>query len=345
MTSQDTVNVLIASPLEPEHVQRIAAVDPRVRVLHDPSLIPASQYVADHKGNHPVLDAEAEARWRSMLAEADVAFDFDWFEPAKLAENAPNLKWVQGTSSGIGQFISKTGLGSTDIAFTTASGVHEIPLAEFAITGLFYFIKELPLLAATKAKHHWQRYTTRQLAGKRVMVVGLGHVGKRTVRSLAALGVDTVAVGRDGRNYDLPEAGTLASASDMDALLPTVDAIVLCMPLTDETRDMITRERINLLPKGAILVNIARGGVIDEPAMLEALQTGQLGGAALDVFATEPLPADSAFWELDNVIVSPHSASTVDAENGLITDIFVDNLRRYLDGAPLTRVYEHSAGY
>jgi phosphoglycerate dehydrogenase-like enzyme len=108
---------------------------------------------------------------------------------------------------------------------------------------------------------------------------------------------------------------------------------------------MITRERIDLLPEGAILVNIARGGVIDEPAMLEALQSGRLGGAALDVFATEPLPADSPFWELDNVIVSPHSASTVDAENGLITDIFVDNLRRYLDGAPLAHVYERTAGY
>nr|WP_246376279.1 D-2-hydroxyacid dehydrogenase [Conyzicola lurida] len=280
-----------------------------------------------------------------MLAQAEVAFDFDWFEPAKLPQNAPNLKWVQGTSSGIGQFVTKTDLGTSDIVFTTASGVHEIPLAEFALTGILHFIKEVPLLTATKARHHWQRYTTRQLAGKRVMVVGLGHVGKRTVGSLTALGVDTVAIGRDGRSYDLPEAGTLASVADMDALLPTVDAIVLCMPLTDETNGMITRERIGLLPEGAILVNIARGGVIDEPAMLEALQSGRLGGAALDVFATEPLPADSPFWELDNVIVSPHSASTVDAENGLITDIFVDNLRRYLDGAELAHVYERTAGY
>lgn len=345
MSESEQITVLITSPLEQDQIDRIAAVDPRIRLLHDPSLIPTSRYVADHKGVHPTLDAAGEAAWRGMLAQADVCFDFDWFEPTKLVENAPNLKWVQGTSSGIGQFLGKSGLGDSDLIFTTASGVHSIPLAEFALTGILHFIKELPLLTQMKARHHWERYTTRQLAGKRVMVVGLGHVGTRVITSLDALGVETVAVGREGRDYDLPSSSTFITTTAMDAYLPAVDALVLCTPLTPETTNLLDARRIGLLPRGAILVNIARGGVVEEEAMYAALVDGQLGGAALDVFATEPLPEDSPFWELDNVIVSPHSASTVDVENELITTIFIDNLRRWIDGEPLTHVYRREVGY
>ena len=341
----ETLTVVIASPLEDEHLDRIRAVDPRIEVLHDASLLPTPNYIADHKGSHPVLDAAQQERWRGMLARADVLFDFDWFEPSLLRTNAPRATWVQATSSGLGQVIARNGFDPQGLLLTTAAGVHSIPLAEFAVTGILYFVKELPLLQQIRAERRWEQYTARQLAGMNVMVVGLGSVGRRTVASLSALGVAVTAVGRDGREYDVPTASRRGSISTMTDLLPSVDAVVLCCPLTDETRGLFGAEQFAALPEGAILVNIARGGVVDEPAMLDALTTGRLGGAALDVFATEPLPSESPFWQLENVIVSPHSASTVSSENHLITDIFVENLRRRLDGRDLVNVYDVARGY
>ncbi len=344
-TFGDEVAVLIASPLEPEQVERIRLADPRIRLLHDPALIPRPRYVADHKGIHPVLTAEQETRWRSMLAEADVSFDFDWFEPAELRANAPRLRWVQATSSGIGQFVAKTDLPTDQLVLTTAAGVHSVPLAEFALMGVLHFVKDVPLLTRVAAARRWARYTTSQLAGRRVLVVGLGHVGRRVVETFHALGTEVVGVGRTDRDYGTPAGVRTVDMAALDDELASADAVVLCCPLTPETHGLIGAAQLRRMKPTAILVNIARGGVVDEGALLDALTSDRIAGAALDVFETEPLPEESPFWDLANVIVSPHSASTVDVENRLIVDIFVDNLRRWLAGEPLQNVYDPARGY
>ena len=339
-----SVRVLIASAFEPEHVQRIAAVDPRIEVLQAPELLPVPRYEADHHGPARSLsDAELD-RWRGMLAAAQVSFDFDWLAPADMAANCPELRWVQATSSGIGQFLQRTGLDRSEITFTTAAGVHAVPLAEFALTGVLYFVKELPLLAERQAAHQWLRYTTRQLAGRRVMVVGLGQVGRKVADVFAAMGVEVWGVARDP-GLEVSSVTRLTDVAGMDALLPGAAAIVLCCPLTPQTLGLLDRRRLRLLPAGAVVVNIARGQVIDEPALIEALADGHLGGACLDVAATEPLPPESPLWDMRNVLISPHSASTVDRENAALTDIFCDNLRRWLDGRPLRNVYSREKGY
>jgi glyoxylate/hydroxypyruvate reductase A len=128
-------------------------------------------------------------------------------------------------------------------------------------------------------------------------------------------------------------------------VLPDVDALVLACPLTEQTRHLIGERELALLPPGAVVVNIGRGQVIDEDALIAALSSGRLGGACLDVFATEPLPASSPLWGMPNVIISPHSAATVATENGLLTDLFTDNLQRWLAGRPLRNVYDRAAGY
>jgi glyoxylate/hydroxypyruvate reductase A len=179
MSAADSVQVLIASSLERELVDRIAAVDPRVNVLFAPDFLPIPQYRADHHGPHRELTSGQLAEWRSLLAAADVSFDFDWYAPAAMASNCPNLRWIQASSSGIGQFLERTELNRSDITFTTAAGVHAVPLAEFALTGVLYFVKQLPALAERQAAHHWERYTGQQLAGRRVLVVGLGQVGRK----------------------------------------------------------------------------------------------------------------------------------------------------------------------
>jgi phosphoglycerate dehydrogenase-like enzyme len=251
---------------------------------------------------------------------------------------------VQASSSGIGQFMERTRLGDSGITFTTAAGVHAIPLAEFALTGVLYFVKELPELTRRQSVHSWERYTTRQLAGRRVTVVGLGQVGRKTCEVFSALGAKVTGVAR-GADAPAIAGGTVVAVDALDDVLPHSDAIVLCCPLTPQTRGLLSARRLRLLPPGAVVVNIARGPVIDETAMIQALADGRLGGAFLDVAAVEPLPADSPLWDMPNVVISPHSASTVDTENATITSLFCDNLRRWLDGGPLRNVYSQEKGY
>jgi glyoxylate/hydroxypyruvate reductase len=340
-----TTTVLVASPLEPELVDQVRSSVDGVEVLFEPELLPVPRYPCEHGGTKPDLDDTQSRRWSELLVAAEVAFDFDWREPAAMAANAPRLRWVQATSAGIGGFVSRTGLDRTDITFTTAAGVHAVPLAEFALTGVLDLAKGLPHLRAQQAAHRWERYATSSVRGRRAVVVGLGSIGRETVRLLEAVGLEVVGVGRPGRAYDAPGAARVVSTDDLDAVLPGADVVVLATPLTDETAGLLSRARIEALPSGAIVVNVARGPVLDEEALVDALSSGHLAGAALDVFTVEPLPASSALWDMANVIVSPHSASTLVSENAAIVDLFVDNLRRFLGGRPLRNTYDATRGY
>jgi glyoxylate/hydroxypyruvate reductase len=354
------VTILVASPLEAEHAARIEATDPRVSVLYEPGLLPVPRYPADHTGVPRALSAAGLDRWSSLRAQADVSFDFDWQAPAEMARNCPRLRWVQGTSAGIGGFLERTGLARSSLVFTTASGVHGTPLAEFTLLGLLHFAKGGPELARWQQERHWERHAGRQVAGSRALLVGLGGVGRAVARLLAAAGVQVVGAGRTecggsqhgrsqhGRSQhgrDVPGVASYVSVQQIGRVLPDVDALVLACPLTRQTRHLIGERELALLRPGAVVVNISRGQVIDEDALIAALRSGHLGGACLDVFATEPLPASSPLWGMANVIISPHSASTVAAENGLLTELFTDNLRRWLDGRPLRNVYDRAAGY
>jgi glyoxylate/hydroxypyruvate reductase len=343
--TDDRVSVLIATPLEPEHVARIGAVDPRIHVLYEPDLLPVPRYPADHGGVRPELSAAELARWSQLRRAADISFDFDWLEPAQITRNCPRLRWVQATSAGIGGFLQRTGLADSGLVFTTAAGVHGVPLAEFTLLGLLYFAKGMPVLNRWKAGRHWERHATGQLAGSQALLVGLGGIGTQVARLLSAAGVTVHGAGRPGRSYDLEGIASYTDTASIALVLPGMDALILACPLTAETEGLIGARELARLPAGAVVVNLARGQVIDEDALIAALASGHLGGACLDVFATEPLPESSPLWDLDNVIISPHSASTAEAENGLITELFCTNLRRWLDGAPLRNVFSRSAGY
>jgi phosphoglycerate dehydrogenase-like enzyme len=175
--------------------------------------------------------------------------------------------------------------------------------------------------------------------------VGLGSIGRETCALLAGAGLEVWGVGRPGRTYDVPSASRVIDTDALDDALPHADAVVLACPLTKETSGLLSRERLALLPSGAVLVNVSRGQVVDEPALIDALEDGRLGGAALDVFAVEPLPVESPLWAREDVLVSPHSASTLPSENAAIVDLFCDNLRRFLDGRPLRNLYRPDDGY
>ena len=333
------LNVLIGTYLEPEHVDTIATCDGSIDVLYAPDLLPTPRYACDHTGIPRHLSPAEQGTWDDLLARADVAFDFDWQAPAGLPWRAPGLRWVQATSAGIGGFMRSTGLDHAKIIATTAAGIHALPLAEFALAGALHFAKGFPQLRAWQQHRHWERYTTSLLAGRRVTVVGLGSIGREVVRLFTAMRTEITCVVRSGAG------ASRVDFRHLDDILPTTDVLVLSCPLTEETANLVGPRQLAKLPPHAILVNVARGGVVDEQALIEALMAGELAGACLDVFATEPLPADSPLWIMDNVIVSPHSASTVATENAALTELFVDNLRRYLLGAPLRNVYQPDRGY
>src|SRR5262252_6123423 len=162
--ADDQLRVLIASPLEPQHVARIGAANSRVSVLYEPGLLPVPRYPADHAGIPRELSAADLDRWAGLRRQADVSFDFDWQAPADMAGNCPRLRWVQGTSAGIGGFLDRTGLARTSLVFTTASGVHGTPLAEFTLLGLLHFAKGGSELARWQQERRWERRAGRQVA-------------------------------------------------------------------------------------------------------------------------------------------------------------------------------------
>lgn len=342
MRGRSRPKVLICSQLEPDNVQRIAD-SAACELLYEPELLPTSRFPGDHGGDAPSLTAVQHQRWSALLAEAEIAFDFDWRSPGTMTEAAPHLRWVQATSAGIGEFVQRHGLDEADLMLTTAAGTHADPLAEFAVAGALHFVKDVPGLLAAQRERRWQRGVCGQLAGRRATVVGLGSIGRRVVELYSSLGLRVTGVGRPGRRYDLPVR--VVDTDGLDAELPDTDILVLACPLTPQTTDLINAARVALLPPGAIVVNVARGAVIDETALIAALTSGHLAGAALDVFTVEPLPSGSPLWDLPNVLLSPHSASTAAQENEVLTDLFIDNLLRYLDGRELRNRYHGERGY
>ena len=346
------LKLVVASYLEPDLVAAIAAVDPaRLDVVYEPSLLPKPRYAADHVGAPLVRTQEEEARWRALLAAADVLFDFDHTNLDALPVLAPKVQWLQATSAGIGQLVARQGYTTRmpRTIFTTASGVHAQPLAEFAALAMLAFSRGLFTMIAQQREKRWERFAASDLVGKTALIYGYGSIGEEVARQTRALGVTCVGVNRSGRAGALRSGGDLGVAvhppSALHALLPAASFLVLAAPHTKETEKVIGARELALLPKGAIVINVARGALIDEPALVEALATGHLGGAALDVFATEPLPAASPLWAMPSVLVSPHSASTSARENALIVDLFCANLRKFLAGEPLENVLDVSVGY
>ncbi|MEI2616975.1 MAG: D-2-hydroxyacid dehydrogenase [Thermomicrobiales bacterium] len=330
-----THRVMITTPLEAEHVDRIRREAPAgVDVIYEPDLLPPTRYTADHNGiddyHHT---SEQAARWAELLATADILFDFP---PGRLHphEASPRVGWIQTTSAGVGRTVATMGIKPGELIITTASGVHVRPLAEFVMMALLMVVKEHDRLRNDQAAHRWVRFCSDELSGKVIAIVGPGKIGSEIIRISRCFDMRPVATARDCRPERAAELGVerLYRRDELHEMLGIADAIVLCAPHTPETENIMDRAAFNAVAPGAVFINIGRGPLVDEAALLEKLLDGTIRFAALDVFRTEPLPADSPFWDLPNVLINPHSASTSDRENGRITDIFLHNLRCYVEG-------------
>lgn len=339
------ITALIASFLESDCIDAIREAVPDVKVSYEPELLPPPRYPADHDGREFDLAEHGQRRWRDLLRSADVMFDFDWESPEVMPVRCPNLRWLQATSAGIGDVVEKSHLADAPFAITTAAGVHAGPLTEFVIGGLLYLVRDFPRLEQDKADRRWERWASHEIAGKSALIVGLGSVGRRVGLALHHLDVRVTGLARRAQSETPDGFSKVITSAELEADLPSTDFLIICCPLTNETRGLIGRTEIDLLPEGAIVTNIGRGPVIDENALLTNLRGGRLRGAILDVFDEEPLPLDSPFWTLKNVVVSPHSASTVAGENARLTALFIANLKRFSSGEPLLNRFESTRGY
>jgi phosphoglycerate dehydrogenase-like enzyme len=225
---------------------------------------------------------------------------------------------------------------------TTASGVYSGPLAEFALMAMLQHAKELDRLRREKAGRVWRQGATGTLERKTLCVVGMGSIGRAIAERARPFGMRVVGVKRTVRDDEVRNyADELYPTAELHTALGEADYVAVTLPGTPETRRLIDAEAIAAMRQGAYFVNVGRGAVVDEAALVEALQDGHLSGAALDVFEVEPLPEESPLWGLDNVIISAHTTDVVpDLINGAQTDLFCENLRRYLSGEDLINVLD-----
>jgi len=340
-TTTKPIAVAIATPLEPEFVERIAVVDDRLEVRFEPDLLPPARFRGDHRGVEGFRrTAGQEARWGQLLADAEILFGLPGDSPqtlAKLVRENTALRWVQATVDGAGERARAAGLTEEEldrVQITGASGIHAGPLAEFAMFGILAFAKQLPRLIADTQARRWEHYPMTDLAGKTLLVIGLGSIGTEVARLGKAFGMHVSGVNRTGRDI-VPGVETIRPPRFLGDLLPTAHAVVLTLPLTEQTAGMIGADQISRMREDAVLVNVGHGAVVDEQALIRGLNQGQPAAAVLDVFATEPLAPESPLWRMPNVLISPHTAALSMQENERIVVLFMENLRRYLRGSDL----------
>jgi len=288
-----------------------------------------------------VSDAESLAR---SLPTADVLFiwDYRYANIASLLGQASRLRWIQVASVGVDPILSPEFLAS-DIVLTNSRGVFDAAIAEYVAGLLLAHSKDLWVTRAKQAGHEWNQRLTRRLTGQRVVVVGTGSIGRQIAHMLKLLGVEVELVGR--RAALDPVFGAVRPSTELAAVVAGADALVLAAPLTVETRGLVDAKVLRALGPQGYLVNVARGPMVREVDLLDALRSGGISGAALDVFDTEPLPGFSPFWSLPTVVVSPHMSAEFVGFEGDLVDIFADNLRRWVQGQPLANVVDKALGY
>jgi len=337
--SPDTIRVIVAMNFSDDIMAQLRAVSPRY-------------HIERHFPNVP----------ESAIAEAEVLYTLGYFpDPAR----APRLRWIQTHSAGIDHAASQPIMQAEDVDITTSSGIHATPMAEYCLMMMLAFAYKLPLMLRLQGRAEWpdkqhKAFAPRELRGLTVGIVGYGSVGRELARLADGVGMTVLAAKRDLKHPELPEdkyqeAGIGDPTGEIPARLyppealasmaAECDFLVLIAPLTGDTRHLVGEDVLNTMKKTAVLINVARGSVVDEKALISALAAGKIAGAALDVFEEEPLSATSPLWQMENVIISPHIAGNSSRYHEKAAALFAENLQRYIEKRPLLNRLERKRGY
>jgi len=336
-----SLNVLVIAPAfdrslphaDEEDLRRIALAGPGINVTDASELA-----IAEFRG-----DPTAREKLDAMLAEAEVIYGL--ILPQNLLVRAPRLKWVQTMSAGVDRF-ARMDIWQSPVIITGVSGIHATPIGEFVLEFMLMFAKRAPQCFQMKQNREWKRFMPSVLRGKTVGIVGLGNIGKEVARLSKAFGMRVIANRRSVTKLNRARyVDKLLPAEQLNQLLSESDYVVVATPLTPETRGLIGEKELRAMKPSAYIINIARGGMIDEQALIRALEEKRIAGAGLDVVATEPLSPESRLWDFDNVILSPHVAGGMEDYMERATEVFCENLKRYLNGKKLLNVVDRKRGY
>lgn len=291
-----------------------------------------------------VVVTRERARIEEDLPEIRVALGMF---PHDLVSRAERLEWLQLWSAGADSLLRRPEVMDSDVVITNSAGVHAVPISEHVFAYLLAFARGMHRAVRDQVAGRWQAQREAdlfELYDKTMLIVGAGHIGARIAALGDAFGMRVIAVRRDATR-PVPGAAEVHATEALDELLPTADFVVSTAPLTPETRGMFGARQFAAMRSSAYLVNIGRGGTIEETHLVAALRSGQIAGAGLDVFEQEPLPADSPLWGMDNVIITSHYAGATPRYAERVLEIFLDNLRRFQAGEELRNVVDRRLGY
>jgi len=340
------VAVALTYAVEERDLERLRRVSPLVRVLPVAHLA-RQEYVLHSEGK------ESSEEYRRVKAELDAALAqaevlLLWREPRNLAQRIPNVKWIQLMGVGVDSLPNRE-VARASVIITHAAGNTSRQMAEYVLGSMLYFVKRVPELREQQRRHQWDRRTMVHsgLAERTMGIVGLGHIGSEVAHLARGFDMRVLATRRSAQARREGEQGVdlLYPPHELDHLLAASDFVALTLPLTPETEGIINEQRLRVMKPTAYLINVSRGRLIDEPALIAALKEGRLAGAALDVFQKEPLPPESELWDLPTVLISPHVAGNVDTWAHGCVEVMAKNLERYLSGKPLENMVTAERGY
>lgn len=297
------------------------------------------------------IEARAEVRYvdaaglARALPGAQALFLWDFFSCA-VRDNwahADALQWIHVAAAGIDTLMFDE-LVASDVVVTNARGIFDRPIAEFVLGSILAVAKDFRGSLELQRRREWRHRETRRVAGTHALVIGTGSIGRETARLLRAVGIEVSGAGRTARGGD-PDFGEIVASENLAAHVSDVDHLVVIAPLTDSTRNLVNADVLSAMKPGSHLINVARGPIVDEDALLDALEHGPLAAATLDVFHTEPLPADHPLWTTPGVAISAHMSGDVTGWRDALADQFTANARRWLDGETPHNVVDKENGF
>lgn len=276
----------------------------------------------------------------ALLAEAEALLS--WGPPAGMLARMPRLRFVQALTAGVEHWLSRPDLPA-DLALSCARGTHRVQMPENILGALFHITKPYSAIVADNAAARWTRRVSSTLAGQTLGILGLGAIGAELACKAAALEMRVVGTKRDVA--DVPHVAKVVGPERTDEILAESDFVVLLLPATPATENFVDAARLARMKPGAWLLNFGRGALIKDDDLVAAVRAGTIAGAVLDVFRTEPLPAAHPFWAEQKIMVLPHIGGLHPQRDSMVAALLVENLRRFVDGAPLTQLVDRKAGY